>query len=310
MDCSLLTPLLLLLANADPVEPPAEQPAAIVAKGVDHSLPKFSLTPYFVTFGSLVAAGVGAPIPEELPVVGGGVWAALPDIKSAYGNFRWLMLPVCILGVVIADGLLYGIGRMYGTRLLEFRFMKKLMPPDKKARIEQNFEKYGIKILLFARLLPGIRSPIFIMSGVMKMPLYKFIIADGIYAVPGVSLLFFLAWWFGDAFQQLIVAFEARLHFIRPLLIVLLILAILGYLLYKFLRKPVVEGDPPDIPLMHLKDKEKATDGIAAELQGNGSVPAPTSVLEKEETEEPDDKGIVPKPHRLEEPQRDSERTS
>ena len=30
----------------------------------------------------------------------------------------WLFLPVCILGVVIGDGLLYGLGRLFGPRLL------------------------------------------------------------------------------------------------------------------------------------------------------------------------------------------------
>ena len=42
------------------------------------------------------------------------------------------------------------------------------------------------------------------MAGIMKLPLPKFILADGIYAIPGVSLLFFLAWWFGDQFRDLL----------------------------------------------------------------------------------------------------------
>ena len=33
------------------------------------------------------------------------------------------MLPVCIAGVLIADCMLYFMGRYFGTRLLEFRWM-------------------------------------------------------------------------------------------------------------------------------------------------------------------------------------------
>ena len=42
-------------------------------------------------------------------------------------------------------------------------------------------------ILLFARILPGIRSPIFLTAGIMKLSWQRFLLADGIYAVPGVS---------------------------------------------------------------------------------------------------------------------------
>src|SRR5262245_11688572 len=125
-------------------------------------------------FGMLVAAGIGAPIPEELPVVLAGAWAAHPDVVARFGTLRSLMLPFCILGVVISDGLLYGIGRKFGTRILDLKFFKKIVPPAKRTEIEENFHKHGIKVLLFARFLPGIRSPIFIMAGVMKLPLKRF----------------------------------------------------------------------------------------------------------------------------------------
>ena len=113
--------------------------------------------PLLTTFALLVAAGVGFPIPEEVPVVGAGLWVGQnPELRP----WSFLALPICILGVVISDALLYTIGRLYGPRLLEYRWTSRLLPPEKLARIEGNFHKYGVKILLFARVLPGIRSPI------------------------------------------------------------------------------------------------------------------------------------------------------
>lgn len=207
------------------------------------------LVPFLVTFGGLVAAGIGFPIPEELPVVLAGAWAALPDTVATYGAIRWLILPVCILGVVISDGLLYGAGRKWGTKLLETRFFARLVPPNKREEIERNFHKNGVKVLLFARFLPGIRAPIFIMAGVMRLPFKRFLLADGIYAIPGVSLLFFLAWWFGDAFVALIESFEAGVsNYVKPLLVLVLILGVVGFMIYKFLKKPVSTGE--EIPLV------------------------------------------------------------
>jgi len=155
-----------------------------------------------------------------------------------------IMLPLLILGVVISDGLLYGMGRFWGTRLLETRWMKRLISPERHRRIEENFHKYGVLVLLFARFLPTIRSPIFISAGIMRLPFKRFLMADGLYAIPGVSLLFFLAFWFGDAFRDLVLAFEKRVNSAKPILILLALAAVTAYLMYHFFRHPVATGDP------------------------------------------------------------------
>jgi membrane protein DedA with SNARE-associated domain len=251
-------------------------------------LDKAALYIYLSIFAALVAAGMGFPIPEELPIVTGGalvghasedpaVYDLVPPFIACFGGAPdagfpagvpwaglvgarevvvptppephvplrwWIMLPLCILGVVISDGLLYGMGRFWGPRLLEARWMRRLVPPEKRQRIEENFHNYGVLVLLFARFLPTIRSPIFIMAGTMRVSFSKFLLADGLYAIPGVSLLFFLAFWFGDQFRDLVLAAEGKVANARPLLILLLLAAITGYLFYHFLRHPVATGDP------------------------------------------------------------------
>ena len=146
--------------------------------------------------------------------------------------------------VVIGDGLLYGIGRIWGPRLLEVPlFKKRLLPPERLHDIERNFHKYGVKILLFARLLPGIRSPIFITAGIMRLPLTSFLLADGIYAIPGVSLLYFLGYWFTDQFMEIV----QRVESVRPLIVLAVLVAVGSYLVYHFLHRPVVTGDPKEV---------------------------------------------------------------
>ena len=175
------------------------------------------LWPMIIAFASLVAAGIGAPIPEELPVIGAGIWVASnPEL----GVLRWIILPVCFAGILISDVLLYGIGRLWGTRLLEHRWLACLMPPGRREQIESNFHRYGLRILLMVRWLPGIRSPMFVTAGTMRLPLHRFVIADAIAAVIGHSLLFFLAYWFGDQFRDLVVQAENTVQSrVRPLLI-------------------------------------------------------------------------------------------
>jgi membrane protein DedA with SNARE-associated domain len=258
-------------------------------------LDRAALWIYGTVFFSILATGLGAPFPEELPIVGAGVacghvreerdesaaraaavvavdpnlpfpanvpWAALyqapsivPPQPQPTVRLRWyLMLPICVLGVVIGDGFLYGIGRIWGTRLVEMRWMKRVLPVDKKLKIEENFHRYGVWVLLFARLLPTIRSPIYIMAGVMRVPFSLFVFADGLYAIPGVSLLFFLGYWLGDQFKDLIESFEGRVAAARPILVLLGLAALTAYLIYHFFRHPVATGDPRlEVPVIGEK---------------------------------------------------------
>ncbi len=198
---------------------------------------------YFGVFIALVAAGVGFPIPEEVPVVTGGVLVGNNQDELRW----WIMLPVCIAGVVISDGLLYSIGRFWGPRLLEYRWIKtRLLTEERLQHIEDNFRRYGVKILLFARFLPAIRSPIFITAGLMRLSFTRFLIADGIYAIPGVSLLFFLGFWFTDQF----LAAVERAESYRPLVVVVILAAVASYLFYHFLHQPVATGDPKEFPVI------------------------------------------------------------
>jgi hypothetical protein len=78
----------------------------------------------------------------------------------------------------------------------------------------------------------------------MRVPFKRFVIADGLYAIPGVSLLFFLAFWFGDTFRNLVFSFERRVASAKPILILLALVAVTAYLVYHFFRHPVATGDP------------------------------------------------------------------
>lgn len=222
--------------------------------------------PFFTAFAMLAGAGIGAPIPEEIPTVGAGVWVGS---HPEFGPLRWLILPTCWLGVLISDMMLYAIGRRWGRRIMKQRWAQRLISPDTWKKIERNYDRYGVNTLLMVRWIPAIRSPIFISAGVMRLSLVKFIVADTIAVIFGHSLLFFLAYWFGDQFQDLIERAEQKVDRVKPLLILLVLAGVAGFLIYHFLRQPVSTGDPQELPL--IGDKVAATIEHATE-----SAPVPT----------------------------------
>ena len=228
-----------------------------------------SLLKYGGILGTLILAGFGAPIPEEIPIVAAGAMvghdaqevAYHQDWNGAFGGGLvahhapspqgvarwWIMLPVCIFGVVFGDTVLYCVGRFWGRRLLRSAWVqRKLLPPDRQASIETNFHNNGIMILLAARFTPGIRTPVFIMAGVLKMPISRFMLADVLYAIPGVNLLFWLAYMFTDQFVMAMNAVEEY----RSLAAAIALGLVAAFVIYKFVTsRSVSTGDVKEIPI-------------------------------------------------------------
>jgi membrane protein DedA with SNARE-associated domain len=232
---------------------------------------------YLGVFVALIAAGFGFPIPEELPVITAGILVGHEDT-----TMRWyFMLPVVIAGVVIGDGVLYGVGRLWGHKLLNLPWVQqRFVPPEKRDEIEKNFARRGIMVLLGARMLPGIRTPIFIMAGVLRVPFGRFLLADGIYAIPLVNILFWLAYMLTD---QVLAIFN-KINEYRQLAAVALLSGVAGALVQKYLlSRPVSTGAPPHVPQIISKPAEvlghvieSAVDKVTGRHQGesNGDEPA------------------------------------
>jgi membrane protein DedA with SNARE-associated domain len=217
---------------------------------------------YLGIFLGIVLTGVPfVPLPEELPIVVGGALAGAGTV------FWWLMLPVCLLAVVMGDALLYTLGRLWGPRLLQIGWIRKhVLPPERRQRIEKNFQQHGIKILLFARLTPGFRGPIFFTAGLTRLSRLRFFLADAIYAVPGVTLLFFLGYWFAGSMLQVI---QNELALVKHIVIIVVLLGLLGYVIFRIVRRPEVTGDPQELPT--LPEKVSQTLGQAKETLGKVS---------------------------------------
>jgi membrane protein DedA with SNARE-associated domain len=219
---------------------------------------------YLGVFVGILLTGLGFPMPEELPVVLGGALAGgFAGEGRAITIHWWIMLPVCIVGVVIGDSFLYWIGRLWGTKLVDRPFVQKhLLSPEKFASIAENFHKYGIRILLFARMTPGIRAPIFLTAGITRLPVSHFLLADGIYAIPGVSLLFALGYFFTDNMVQIV---KGDLEMVKNIIILVVVLGVAGYFVYRFLRKPVVTGSPAEVPAI-VEPMSHTLDSVTGKL--------------------------------------------
>jgi membrane protein DedA with SNARE-associated domain len=142
---------------------------------------------YLSIFLWLYFTGIGLPpFPEE----GGIGYAAY--LAAVHPNVHWWWAwPVAGAAILCADTTLYGVGRWFGPRLFEYRWVQRLVKPERRRRFEHLFHSHGIKILLTARLLPPLRTGVFIVAGAVSFSFVRFLLADAVYAIFGVGLLFF-----------------------------------------------------------------------------------------------------------------------
>lgn len=181
---------------------------------------------YFIMFGILLACGFGLPLPEDVVLVTGG-------ILSSHGiiDIRWT-IAVCMAGVLIGDGIVYFIGRFTGPKIRDTRFFKRLINPQREAKVAEWFQRYGDKVVFFARFAPGLRMPLFLTSGIYHIPVWKFFLLDGLAAVISVPVWVWIGSFFGsnlEALDRIIRKVQFNLY----LALGGLLLAIIGFVYFK-----------------------------------------------------------------------------
>ncbi|MFO0826212.1 MAG: DedA family protein [Gemmataceae bacterium] len=212
---------------------------------------------YLDVFLALLLSTTIMPIPEEVPVIAAGILCGHSDTEFANDRDNpdrvrwWFMLPVVIVGAVLGDVVLYGIGRWRGPWLLSREWVqRRLLDPEQREKIERNFDKHGVAVLLGVRLLPGIRGWVFIIAGMVRLPIWKFVLADAIYAIPIVNLMFWLSYWLTDQFKALVDKLDEH----KPLVVSHILAAIAGALIYKYLlSRHVPTGETPHVPAIIAK---------------------------------------------------------
>ena len=144
---------------------------------------------YWAVLFVLIICGLGVPIPEDITLVSGGVIAGLyPESVNSH-----LMLLVSMIGVLVGDSCMYWLGRIYGTRILRFRPMRKIVTLKRLKMVRDKFAQYGNRVLFVARFLPGLRAPIYMVSGITRRVSYtRFVLIDFCAAIISVPIWVYL----------------------------------------------------------------------------------------------------------------------
>lgn len=149
-------------------------------------------------FGVLLLCGLGLPVPEDIPLISAGYLIHL-------GQSTWaIALFVCMMGVLVGDSVIFWFGKRLGNKLLRSRLVMFFTTPKKIIKVKAYYRKYGPKIILVGRFLPGLRAPIFFVAGSTGLRYRKFITFDGIAALVSVPVWLFVGSKFGNEIDSLL----------------------------------------------------------------------------------------------------------
>jgi membrane protein DedA with SNARE-associated domain len=202
--------------------------------------------PYLGLFLLLVLGGLGLPFPEDATLflcgvlIATNVVRALPALLVVYGT------------LILVDFGLYMVGRKYGRMVVTHPKFHKLLGPEKLARLEEKFRRNGILIILLGRHLLVLRAQIFLAAGVMKMPRWKFMIADGMSSLVTIGLLAGAGYLGANTFKSIEDA--------RPIEYAVSGVAgalLLGFIIYKVIRHRRAKAAAREAPKDAAKDEPR-----------------------------------------------------
>ena len=129
---------------------------------------------YLLLFVWVFAEQIGFPVPSIpfLLSVGALVGAGRLNVGLALG--------LGLFAALLADLLLYRVGRRGGPKVLRLVCRLAAEPEACVSRSRDLFARYGARSLLVAKFVPGLNSAAAPLAGLVRMPLPRFLLFDGL----------------------------------------------------------------------------------------------------------------------------------
>ena len=182
---------------------------------------------YAMILAVLFACGLGFPMPEDITLFAAGFLAFKGRITLTGA------ILVGMIGVLVGDSFMYWIGRIFGRKAFGWPVFRRMFTPDRIARAEEKIQNNARIICFTSRFAPGLRAPIYMTSGIMRVPFPVFFFMDALAALISVPVWIYLAYFLGDKLERL---FEIAKTAKMGLGIVLVVL-VLGFVIFKIRKK-------------------------------------------------------------------------
>jgi membrane protein DedA with SNARE-associated domain/rhodanese-related sulfurtransferase len=118
------------------------------------------------------------------------------------------LVAVAVVAALIADLCWYAAGRRFGSGVLKTICRVSLSPDSCVRQTESIFARWGARSLAVAKFIPGFASVATSMAGVVRLPVWKFVIFDAIGAALWSGVAIGLGYAFSGAINDVLAIFS------------------------------------------------------------------------------------------------------
>ena len=186
---------------------------------ISFAVEKNSLIAYLTICLAMFLENIIPPIPSEIIMPLGGFFVYQQKL-----NF-YVLVFWGLLGTILGSLPWYYLGRLVNEKRISNFLDKKGkylgITSNDLTKSKRWFEKYGVSLVFWGRLVPGIRTLISVPAGVELMPIGKFLIWTTLGSLIWVALLTYAGYLFGENYQIVESNIDQIKYVMKPFLIVI-----------------------------------------------------------------------------------------
>ena len=195
---------------------------------------KNSIIAYLTIGLAMFLENIIPPIPSEIIMPLGGFLVYQQKL-----NF-YILVFWGLLGTILGSLPWYYLGRLVNEKkiadFLDKRGKYLGISSNDLTKSKRWFDKYGVSLVFWGRLIPGIRTLISVPAGIELMPIKKFLIWTTFGSFIWVALLTYAGYLFGENYLIIETYLDQIKYFVKPILI-LIFLYFLVKILIRVIKK-------------------------------------------------------------------------
>lgn len=175
----------------------------------------------------LVVGGLGVPLPEDLALLAAGVLIERGAVNPV------LAFVAVFAGVLGGDAALFFLARRLGPGAYDRKVIRRVLPPERRRKIEAAYERYGGRLVFLARHVAGLRAAAFAMAGIHGMRPLRFVLWDFAAACVSVPLVVGLGYYGSMHVDRVRAGLATAQHYV----LLAALLGLVGFLAWRHVRK-------------------------------------------------------------------------
>jgi len=195
---------------------------------IERAVETNSIYAYLTICLAMFLENIIPPIPSEIIMPLGGFFVYREKL-----NF-FILVFWGLFGTILGSLPWYFLGKLVNEKKLA-KFLDKRgkyvgITSEDLAKSKRWFDKYGVSLVFWGRLVPGIRTLISVPAGMELMPLRKFLIWTTLGSLIWVVILTYAGFILGDNWQMIENYLDQINYVVKPILIIVSL-----YLSFKFI---------------------------------------------------------------------------